>query len=253
MALRSASSRRVNDLPAYQVLAEKLRTRIARDGYDSGSRLPTEIELSRRYRLSRQTVRRAYQELVTEGVVHRTRGRGTFPAPPGHYVRSFGSLDDLLAQSQDTLLEVVRPLHVTARPQPGAREQLQGGEIMEVALRRIHRGLPFSYTAVSLPAYVGRKLRRFPALLRAGSRRPVTILGLVDRALDRPVAMAKQVIDVAIVPAGVARLIGCKRGQAVLRVERLFLSQDGKPVELAVNYFNPERYSYRQELTRMRT
>jgi GntR family transcriptional regulator len=83
--------------PAYRELAEELRLSILRRRGQDAGRLPTEAELSQRYKLSRQTVRRAYQDLVNEGVVQRIPGRGTFASPPGPYVRSFGSLEDLLA------------------------------------------------------------------------------------------------------------------------------------------------------------
>lgn len=53
--------------PAYKVLAAELRSHIAQGRYKGGVRLPpTESELSQEYGLSRQTVRRAFLELVTE-------------------------------------------------------------------------------------------------------------------------------------------------------------------------------------------
>src|SRR5258708_261752 len=94
---------------AYRQLADELR-HLAREGLADGQRLPTELELTGQYQLSRQTVRRAYLELVAEGVVERVPGKGTFPARRGHYKRSFASIDELLALSLDTELEVVGPL-----------------------------------------------------------------------------------------------------------------------------------------------
>ena len=64
--------------PAYQALREQLRSEIAAGQYRDGTRLPTESELVARHGLSRQTVRRAFQDLVAEGVVYRVPGRGTY-------------------------------------------------------------------------------------------------------------------------------------------------------------------------------
>ena len=100
---------------AYRQVASDLRQAIAAGRYPAGQRLPTEAELVASTGLGRQTVRRAFQELVTEGVIYRVRGRGTFAVPgDGKYLRSFGSIDDLMALSLDTELQVVEPLHVLA-------------------------------------------------------------------------------------------------------------------------------------------
>src|SRR2546423_11847060 len=115
--------------PAYRELAAELRAAIARNGTEA--RLPTEAELSQRHRLSRQTVRRAYQELVAEGVVRRIPGRGTFPAPARPYVRSMGSLDHPLAQAKDTQVELLAPLPVAREPYEGAIRSLATGQAME--------------------------------------------------------------------------------------------------------------------------
>ncbi|MFE4850635.1 winged helix-turn-helix domain-containing protein, partial [Streptomyces sp. NPDC056689] len=60
---------------AYVRLARELREAILRHDYPEGVRLPTEAELAASHGLSRQTVRRAFQDLVTEGLVHRVPGR----------------------------------------------------------------------------------------------------------------------------------------------------------------------------------
>ena len=66
---------------AYQSLASDLRRAVAAGHFDDGRALPTEAELSARHGMSRQTVRRALQELVDEGLIYRVQGRGTFVRP----------------------------------------------------------------------------------------------------------------------------------------------------------------------------
>ena len=43
----------------YQLLAERLREELLRNSGQKGYKLPTELELTRQYQLSRQTVRHA--------------------------------------------------------------------------------------------------------------------------------------------------------------------------------------------------
>ena len=96
---------------AYLVLADELRGSILGGEYAGGRQLPTETSLAAEHRLSRQTVRRAYLELVSEGLVDRIPGRGTFAAEHGpRYLRQFGSVEDLMSLAIDTTIEIVRPL-----------------------------------------------------------------------------------------------------------------------------------------------
>ncbi len=62
----------------YQLLANQLREELARNSGQSGYKLPTEQELSRQYRLSRQTVRHALSLLEDEGLIQRRQGSGSY-------------------------------------------------------------------------------------------------------------------------------------------------------------------------------
>jgi DNA-binding GntR family transcriptional regulator len=48
----------------------------------------------------------------------------------------------------------------------------------------------------------------------------------------------------------VARELGCETGHPLLRVDRLYSNDLGEPVELSINYFLPEYYTYRVTLRR---
>lgn len=80
-----------------------------------GDRLPTELELSRRYFVNRQTVRRAFKELQARGLVDATQGRGRFVRrPPATYtIRSGGSFSrDTRAAGHVPRAETLQ-IHVT--------------------------------------------------------------------------------------------------------------------------------------------
>lgn len=233
--------------PAYRLLADQLRAAIDRS---DGAQLPTEAELSRRHGLSRQTVRRAYQELVADGVVTRVPGRGTFPVTPGPYVRSLGSFDDLLAQSRETELEVVAPLQVVTQPHERAAELLRSGQVMELRARRLHDDVPYAFVVVSMPEHVGRLLARLRLLRTPGARKKTTVLELLDGVLQPPIASARMDITVDHVTPEMAGPLEMAAGLPVLRIDRLYVDADSRPVELAVSYLHPERYTYRMELKR---
>ena len=236
--------------PAYQTLRERLRAEIAAGRYRDGVRLPTESELAARHGLSRQTVRRAFQDLVAEGVVYRVPGRGTYAREPGRrYLRQLGSIEDLMSLSDDTSMEVLAGLRRRVDVDAASRLRLDDDIVYTVVFRRLHDGVPFVLTVVHLPESVAQ-----PALgsaeLADGAVGTNTVIGLLEPHLPEPIDAAAQSITVAAADDIVAGAVGCEPGHPMLRVDRLYSDTSGRPVELSVSHFLPEQYTYRVTLRR---
>jgi GntR family transcriptional regulator len=236
---------------AYQVLARELRDAILRHEYADGTRLPTEAELSSRYGVSRQTVRRAFHDLVSEGMVRRVPGRGTFAAGrDGQYLRQFGSIEDLMALSLDTSLEIVEPLRRRVDIEAAGRLRSGTDAVYTVVFRRFHGATPFCLTTVHLRPEAGETLTGLPELSEVGATSEATIVGLLDERLTAPIAEAEQSITAQTSDEPVAATLGCTPGVPLLRVDRIYLTTEEVPVELAISFFLPEHYSYRVKLRR---
>jgi GntR family transcriptional regulator len=191
------------------------------------------------------------QDLVSEGLVYRVPGRGTFPAPrDSRYLRQFGSVEDLMALSLDTRLELVRPLQRRVDLAAAGRLRLDSDVVCSVDFRRLHDGLPLCFTRVCVPPDVGRLLVDVPELHEVGATSEHTVLGLLDARLESPVLEAEQSISVGGVPPEASGALDTPDGQPVLRIDRLYTDAAARPVELAVNWFHPDHYSYRVRLRR---
>jgi len=199
--------------PAYQTLRDRLRGEIAAGDYRDGTRLPTESELVAQHGLSRQTVRRAFQDLVSEGMVYRVPGRGTYASETGRrYLRQLGSIEDLMSLSDDTTMEVRTGLQrrvdvdAASRPATGRRCRLT-----QVVFRRLHEGVPFVLTTVHLVPSVAQPVLASQALAE-GAVGTHTVIGLLEAHLAVPIAEAAQSITVAPADDGVADAVGCVAG-----------------------------------------
>ncbi|MFJ2241885.1 GntR family transcriptional regulator [Streptomyces sp. NPDC087859] len=235
----------------YLRLARELRTAILRHDYPEGVRLPTEAQLAEHYGISRQTVRRAFQDLVAEGLVHRVPGRGTFATPRDEqYLRQFGSVDDLMGLSIDTRMRVVTPLHRRVDVDAAGRLGLHTDRVHKLAFVRLHEDTAFCHTAVSLPPAVGQLLESVPELTEPGTPSASTVIGFLDGRLPEPIAEAEQSITVAEATPELAGHLGCEPGRALLRIDRVYQTVAGQLVELAISHFLPEHYSYRVRLRR---
>ncbi len=237
--------------PAFRRVWHDLRAQILGEEFSAEATLPTEVEIARQYAVSRQTVRRAFQDLVAEGLVFRIPGRGTFATPPnGRYLRQFGSVEDLMALSADSQMRVLLPLGFSVDPTAAGRLRLPDDHVATTTFLRLHRGEAFSHTRVYLPPLVRARLPEVPELATKGALSRVTVIGLLDRSLDAPIQDAEQSITVATASADVAGCLSLPEGTPMLRVDRMYVDTNGQPVELAVSHFHPDRYSYRVRLRR---
>lgn len=239
--------------PAYKALADEIRQKIEDDALPADRRLPTEAELSESFRLSRHTVRRAFSELVADGLVYRVAGRGTFAlSSPGgsKYLRSVGSVDDLMALAVDTTMEVISPFKRLVDVAAASRLRLETDEVAMMLYRRFHRAEPFSITQSYLSPSLAERIVRDPRIAEAGARSGTTIIGLLEEREKIAIAGAHQSITASTALPEAAARIGCKVGDPVLLIDRAYFDRDGVYVELAISTFNIERYSYRLELRR---
>jgi DNA-binding GntR family transcriptional regulator len=212
-------------------------------------RLPTESELVAQHGLSRQTVRRAFQDLVAEGAVYRVPGRGTYASEPGRYLRQLGSIEDLMSLSDDTTMEVLAGLRRRVDVEAASRLRLDDDVVYSVVFRRLHDGVPFVSTTVHLVPSAAQQMLASSALTD-GAVGTHTVIGLLEPHLAEPIAEAAQSITVAPADDVIAGVLGCEPGHPMLRVDRLYSDSAGRRVELSVSHFLPEQYTYRVTLRR---
>jgi GntR family transcriptional regulator len=241
-----------NPPAAYEQLAADLREAIMSGRYSAEERLPTEAELVATSGFSRQTVRRAFQELANEGMIYRVRGRGTFVLPhDSRYLRSFGNIPDLMSLALDTELRVIEPLHVRADVSLTSLLGVDEEAVMSMAFTRMHKGVPFCFTRVCLPTDIGVRIKEQPEILglaEPGAISRTTIVALVERVSEDSIDSAQQTATACAADDDVARHLQCESGIPTLRIDRRYLGVSGRTLEYAINFFHPDRYEYRLQL-----
>jgi GntR family transcriptional regulator len=79
-------------VPLWYQLRNQMLSQIISDSWKAGSQLPTEEELCNTLNISRSTVRSAVESLVRDGLIVRTRGKGSFVATAPTTQIKFGPL-----------------------------------------------------------------------------------------------------------------------------------------------------------------
>jgi DNA-binding GntR family transcriptional regulator len=235
---------------SYRLLTQLLREQIFRDEFDEVRPLPTELALARDHHLSRQTVRRAFQELVAEGLVYRVQGRGTFVTPrETRYHRPFGTVDDLLNLQVDTDFELVEPLSPTIDRAAATTLRLDEPQVHALRFLRRHHGDVFCLTRVCLPPRIAQSLAGCAELTDPQMHATSTVTGLIE-SHGNDIAEAEQVITAMAADQDLAAHLRCATGSPILHIERTYLDRKGEVLEHAVSDFLPEYYSHRSRLGR---
>ncbi|SCU92453.1 Transcriptional regulator GntR family [Cupriavidus necator] len=235
-------------VPLYHQIYVVLRQQIVEGRFGQGP-LPGEIDLAKQFHASRVTMRRVFDRLVQEGLVRRHRGLGTFvnphpvrPAAAAGEERGTSLLDNIIDMGQKTSVKVISIDEVHATPDVAESLQIEPGDpVVKIVRVRHYRNRPLSHITVYLPADLGRPITR-----QSLEERPV--LRLLE-AGGVKLGRASQVLSARLADVVVAPLLDVPVGGALLAVRRVVKDQAGRPVQLLLGQYRPDRYEYRMELS----
>lgn len=97
------------NIPLYLKIYNEIKNQILSGQYPPGERIPTELEISEAYSVSRITATRAVKDLEANGYIHRIRKRGSIVNPPELFRENQGtnsSVAIILPFDVDVSLEI---------------------------------------------------------------------------------------------------------------------------------------------------
>ena len=228
-------------VPMHHQVYLDLRSSLDSGKWGPDDRLPTERELARHYGVSLITVRRALAELVHEGRIERTRGRGTFVLRP-RLDRDIASRASFADEMQERGLDPETRL-ISARPESatvavGAALALESGSpTLYLERLRLAAGEPYLLEQVHLPA------ERFPGLL-ASDLEHASLYELMATRYGTPVVRAREALEPVLLRTREAELLGQRRGDVALLIEGIAFAADDTPVEFGRTFVRGDRSRY---------
>jgi len=232
-------------LPLYQQLYELLEARIRSGEWKPGDMIPPETELISRYEVSRITVRKVLDMLVSEGLLVRQRGRGSFVAQAKleHGTTRIVSFTDDMRQRGLTPGTRIIFMGLVPAPRPIAEalSVAEGEELARIDRLRLADGVPM---CVEESFLIHRYL---PGILQhdlAGN----SLREIKQASYGIRWSRARQTIQAVPAAAEIARLLSIKTGAPLLYFERVTYSQDAVAVEYLKIYYRADRYIIHNEL-----
>lgn len=147
---------RNSPIPLYAQLEDVLRAAIINREWEVNTAIPSEVELSKNYNLSRMTVRSVITTLVNEGLLYRVQGKGTFIAEPKIATRSLaymGIREQLEEMGYETSTQLVSFSQIRADAYLSGVFSIQSGEPIQYIERvRSIKDDPISIHRSYIPA-----------------------------------------------------------------------------------------------------
>jgi GntR family transcriptional regulator len=227
----------------YAKVEEAIATEIAAGEYGAGAQLPTEDALLERFQVSRITVRRAIQNLVSRGLLEVRRGRGTFILPPrieAELTRLTGFVEDMNAAGRKATARLVNRKVISAPARAAKRLQLtKGTKVMLIERVRLADGIPVSFDQTFLPLDIGRQIVRNDLTVQP-------IFTLLEERYAVPLIEADYELEAVTADKSLAEALQIRVGAPIFQIERTSMSTGNRPVDYEV-------LSYRGDLVRFVT
>ena len=236
---------RTSKIPLYHQLYEIIRTEILTGDLEPGDMLPTENDLLTRYSVSRNTVRQALDALVSDGLIERHRGRGTFVSRPPieqGLSRIVSFTEDMRARGLEPGTEVLASEIIPAPESIARALKIETGtELAHLKRLRLADGEPMSLEHSYLVH------RHCPGVLeRNYSSSPLR--ETLERDYGIRLTRAEQTIRAAAAGGDTAHTLGVDPGAPLLTIERTTYSDTGAAVEYLRILHRGDRYALYTEL-----
>ena len=235
--LRLTVDRR-SPVPLYYQVATQLQEAIAVGQLAPGFKLDNEVSLADQLGLSRPTMRRAIQELVDKGLLVRKRGVGT-QVVHGRVRRELeltSLFDDLCATGQKPHTRV---LVNRLEPAPAEiAEELrlhEGQDVLHLERLRLADEEPLAVLRNWLPVDL---ISPTDDQLEKGG------LYQLIRESGTHMRIARQRIGARGATSQEAKLLGGRKNDAVLTMQRTAYADSGRAVEFGDHCYRPETYSF---------
>lgn len=229
-------------LPLYQRLRDQLADQIAKNRWRPGEAVPTEAALSAEYQLSTGTVRKAIDALVSEGILERQQGRGTFIRRP-QFQSSLFRFFRFQSASGKRLVPESRILSIEPVAAPSAVAQALGLPANAPVIRIIRLRLLEVQPVLAEEIWLPRS--RFQPLLETDlSLKGPLLYPIYEDLCGQVVAYAEETLTAESVNEIHARLLQVPIHSPVVVIERLARDYAGTPLEWRRSRGHADHFRY---------
>lgn len=235
-------------IPLYYQLKTILLEYIKNEHVDIEEPIPTEVDISQHFGISRPTVRQAINELVVEGYLYRIKAKGTFISKP-KIVQNF-----LLIL--DSFNSEMKKKGLTPSTKILAKELIESDEEVSQTLKinlgeqviRLNRlryadDEPIVFVITYIP------YRVCPGLMECDLEKE-SIYEIIEKESGMLISNATRSLESIIAGDFESKLMGIPKGAPIQFFESVVCLENGTPVEYSLAKYRSDRSKFTFELKR---
>jgi GntR family transcriptional regulator len=235
-------------IPKYYQLATILQEKITAGEWAPRSPIPSERQLELMYNVSRPTIRQAIEYLITQGLLYREHGRGTFVSPE----KLQKGLRELTSFTEDLVSRGIKPGQVIrsiekAVPPENILQRLElpaGSVVTRIDRIRLGDQTPIGLQTSYIALAEGQEIS-LEDMEKSGS-----LYRILEAKFNLIPTEADETLEVTLARREEAVLLEINEGSPLLLSERLTFAQNRRPVEFVHILYRGDRYRYYTRLKR---
>lgn len=232
-------------IPLYHQLKEILREQIESGAWQTNEMIASEHQLMKDYAVSRNTVKKAIEDLVQEGLLTRIQGKGTFVSLPKfeQSLSGFYSFSKVMKAKGYDAKDVIISVERAPMPSSVAKHfDVRGAEdVFELKRIRCAGDEPIIYERSYLPRNVVPSLTKEDVL-------STSLYDFLERAYGVVVAKAKETFEPVLIDSYESHYLNTKAGYPGLLLDRISYDITGRPVEYCRAIVRGDRCRFYTEL-----
>lgn len=226
----------------YDKVKKDIETKISNNEYGAGAFLPSEPELQKYYHVSRTTIREAISHLVADGLVTIVRGKGTKvrPSKLSHKISVLMSFTEIMQQQGICpAISDCRTARITPHEEVTSQlNLLPEEEVYEIYRVRSADNEPISINQSYIPCGF---LRDFDVNIFAETQ---SLYNALETHYDLSIQATEDSITAIKATTLQAQILGIKKNDPILCIERLAYNKNNTPVELSKIWIRSDRYKH---------
>lgn len=227
-------------IPLHKQISDWLKKEIENGSLTADEKLPSENELSKKFDVSRVTVRRALQTLENDQLIYRCQGLGSFVTDQRTH-QSFSILNDFTEELAGSGMKASSKLLSFEQENIQDRKDLLsylGIESKKVAVKieriRLGDGDPIAYDVTWMPVFYGQ-------LIEGYNLEQTTIFKILEEEFDIPIERGCYRFEATVADENLANHLNVELNTPLLQINRISYTIGDKPIYFQKRYYRNDK------------